>query len=100
MFQVDNSVNKYVNTPFPPSHQKDRPGGVGTRDVYEDRRTEESGDRVGAEGLHRSRDLPDARGGGHLQGPSKARAAVPAESAFVSGHDRLIASRLVLLFRF
>lgn len=50
---------------------KDRPGGVGTCDLYEDSSTEESGDGVWTEGLHRSRNLPDAGGGGHLQGPGE-----------------------------
>lgn len=67
----------------PPSHHKDRPGGVGTCDLYEDRRAEESGDCVGTEGLHSSRDLPDAGGGGHLQGPSEQHTAVTTAPAFV-----------------
>lgn len=47
---------------------KVRPGGVGTCDLYEDGGAEESGDGVRTEGLHCSRDLHDAGGGGHLQG--------------------------------
>lgn len=50
---------------------KVRPGRVGTCDLYEDGGSEESGDGVRTEGLHRSRDLPDAGGGGHLQGPGE-----------------------------
>ncbi|KAF0047585.1 hypothetical protein F2P81_001218 [Scophthalmus maximus] len=53
-----------------PPHQ-DRPGGVGTCDLYEDGGTEESGDGVRTEGLRRRRDLPDAGGGGYLQGPER-----------------------------
>lgn len=47
---------------------QDRPGGVGICDLHEDRCAEESGDCVGSEGLHRRGNLPDAGGGGHLQG--------------------------------
>lgn len=50
---------------------KDWPGGVGTRHVHEDGGTEESGDCVWTEGLHRSRNVSDAGGGGHLQGPGE-----------------------------
>lgn len=76
-----------MNNVSPPSHHKDRPGGVGTCDLYEDRRAEESGDCVGTEGLHRSRDLPDAGGGGHLQGPSEQHTAVTTTPAFVFLYD-------------
>lgn len=44
---------------------------MGTCDLYEDCGTEESGDGLGTEGLHRSRNVPDAGGGGHLQGQSE-----------------------------
>lgn len=53
---------------------KDRPGGVGTCDVHENGGSEESGDGVRTEGLHRSRDLPDAGRGSHLQRPSERHA--------------------------
>lgn len=39
---------------------------MGTCDLHENGGFEESGDGLWAEGLHRSRDLSDARGGGHL----------------------------------
>lgn len=39
--------------------------------MYEDGGSEEPGDGVWIEGLHRSRDLSDAGGGGHLQGPGE-----------------------------
>ena len=44
---------------------------MGTCDLYEDGVSAESGDGVRAEGLRGGRDLPDAGGGGHLQGPGK-----------------------------
>lgn len=53
------------------SWRQDRPGGVGARDLHEDGGAEESGDSVGAEGLHRGRDMLDAGRGGHLQGQSE-----------------------------
>lgn len=59
------------------SDWQDRPGGVGIRNLHEDRSTEESGDGVGSEGLHRRRNLPDAGGGGHLQGPGEQPRANP-----------------------
>lgn len=39
--------------------------------MHEDGGTEESGDCVWTEGLHRSRNLSDAGRGGHLQGPGE-----------------------------
>ena len=56
---------------------KDRPGGVGTCDVYEDGGSEESGDGVRTEGLRGGGDVSDAGGGGHLQGPSKQHTTTP-----------------------
>lgn len=53
------------------SDWQDRPGGVGICNLHEDSSIEESGDSVGSEGLHRRRNLPDAGGGGHLQGPGE-----------------------------
>lgn len=50
---------------------KNRLGGVGTRYLYEDCGPEEPGDGVWPEGLRGSGDLPDAGGGGHLQGPGE-----------------------------
>lgn len=52
-------------------HPQDRPGGMGARDLHEDGGAEESGDRLGAEGLHRGGDVSDAGRGGHLQGQSE-----------------------------
>lgn len=64
-----------------------RPGRVGTRDLYEDGGPEESGDRVRAEGLRRSGDLPDAGGGGHLQGPGEQRAKTTKRRSVWSPHS-------------
>lgn len=50
---------------------------MGTRDLHEDGSAEESGDRVRTEGLHRSGDLHDAGGGGHLQGSGELHIARP-----------------------
>lgn len=41
---------------------------MGACDLHEDGGLEESGDGVGTERLHRSGNLRDAGGGGHLQG--------------------------------
>lgn len=61
----------------PLSDWQDRPGGVGICNLHEDRGFEEPGDGVGSEGLHRRRNLPDAGGGGHLQGPGEQPQANP-----------------------
>lgn len=63
---------------------KGRPRGVGTRDLYEDGGAEESGDGVRTEGLHRSGDVSDAGGGGHLQGPGEQHAGQPKPPHFAA----------------